>query len=340
MGGGEEIRKIVWIKWETVCLPKEDGGLGVRRVGAFNLSLLGKWCWRLLLEKEALWYRLLKVRYGEEGGRLRDGGRQSPVWWRTMCNVRDGVGEGVGNWFEDNIRRVVGDGRDTFFWYDEWIEDTPLRIKFPRFFDLALEKESRVDYMGRRSWEPDGGAWVWRRRLFAWEEESLRECSFLLHNTVLQDNVHDTWRWHSDPVNGYSVHESYQFITNSGAMLDRTLLDDVWHKSILSKVSLLVWCLLRNRVPTKDNLVHRGVLSTTDMTCVAGCGQTETAVHLFLHCNFSCNLWYLVWKWIGIFSVHAGELRQHFIQFTTMAGMPRTTHYYFRIIWFTFVWVI
>ena len=32
-----------------------------------------------------------------------------------MCNVRDGVGEGVGNWFEDNIRRIIGDGMDTFF---------------------------------------------------------------------------------------------------------------------------------------------------------------------------------------------------------------------------------
>jgi len=27
-----------------------------------------------------------------------------------MCNVRDGVGQGVGNWFEDNISRIVGDG--------------------------------------------------------------------------------------------------------------------------------------------------------------------------------------------------------------------------------------
>jgi len=31
-----------------------------------------------------------------------------------LCRLREGLGEGVGNWFEDNIRRVVGDGRDTF----------------------------------------------------------------------------------------------------------------------------------------------------------------------------------------------------------------------------------
>ena len=43
-------------------------GLGVRKMGAFNLSLLGKWCWRLVNEREGLWYRVLKARYGELGG--------------------------------------------------------------------------------------------------------------------------------------------------------------------------------------------------------------------------------------------------------------------------------
>jgi len=43
-------------------------------VGAFNLSLMGKWCWRMLVEWEGLWYRVLKARYGEEGA--VEGGRQ------------------------------------------------------------------------------------------------------------------------------------------------------------------------------------------------------------------------------------------------------------------------
>jgi len=29
----------------TVCLSKEEGGLGVRRLREFNVALLGKWCW-------------------------------------------------------------------------------------------------------------------------------------------------------------------------------------------------------------------------------------------------------------------------------------------------------
>lgn len=61
---------------------------------------------------------VLKARYEEVGGWIREGGRHDSVWWKTVCCVREGVGEGVGNWFEDNTRWVVGDGQSTLFWYD------------------------------------------------------------------------------------------------------------------------------------------------------------------------------------------------------------------------------
>lgn len=72
-----------------------------------------------------------------------------------------------------------------------------------------------------------GLVWVWRCRLLAWEEESVRECSILLYNIVLQESVTNTWRWLLDPIHGYSVREAYRFLTHSGETVDRTLVDDV-----------------------------------------------------------------------------------------------------------------
>jgi len=71
---------MIWVDWNFVCLRKEVGGLGVRRIREFNSALLGKWCWRWLTEKESLWYRVLAAKYGEEGGRLVDGGRLDSAW--------------------------------------------------------------------------------------------------------------------------------------------------------------------------------------------------------------------------------------------------------------------
>jgi len=102
------------------------------------------------------------------------------------------VGEGVARWFDENIRRVVDDGRNTLLWYDSWVGEIPLRFKFPRLFDLAVGNESSVEDMWRLGWAIGSGGWEWWRRLLAWEEESVRECSVLLNNVVLQDNTHDT----------------------------------------------------------------------------------------------------------------------------------------------------
>jgi hypothetical protein len=40
----------------------------------FNTALLGKWCWRMLVDKTSLWYKVLVARYGEEAGMLKAGG--------------------------------------------------------------------------------------------------------------------------------------------------------------------------------------------------------------------------------------------------------------------------
>ena len=94
-------------------------------------------------------------------------------------------------------------------------------------FDLAVDKECKVEEMWRLGWGEGGAAWVWRRRLLAWEEESVRECSVLLHNIVLQDEVNDTWSWLLDTTGGYTVRSAYTFIATTCEHLNRSLVVDV-----------------------------------------------------------------------------------------------------------------
>jgi len=46
----EDHRKISWVDWRSVYKRKEHGGLGVRRLREFNEAMLGKWCWRMLVD--------------------------------------------------------------------------------------------------------------------------------------------------------------------------------------------------------------------------------------------------------------------------------------------------
>ena len=226
----------------------------MRRMGAFNLSLLGKWCWRMLVEKDGLWHRVLKARYGEVWGRLKEGSSHCSTWWRSMCRIREGLGEGVGRWFANNIRHVVGDDNDTFFWHNIWVGEVPLKLKFPRLYELALNKKWSVAEAKRDIGADGGGERVWRRHLFVWDEESVRECSILLYNTVLQDNVHDAWCWLLDLIHGYSVKGAYHYLATTDDSSDRTTMmsgKSIFHLrclcscggfSVIDFLRKIIWC--------------------------------------------------------------------------------------------------
>ncbi|MCI66906.1 hypothetical protein A2U01_0088164, partial [Trifolium medium] len=59
--------------------------------------------------------------------------------------------------------------------------------------------------MSDLGWGDGGAVWLWRRQLWAWEEELLEECRTLLSDIALQPNVVDQWLWRPDPGGGYSV---------------------------------------------------------------------------------------------------------------------------------------
>ncbi|PNX91700.1 kinesin-like protein, partial [Trifolium pratense] len=294
----------------------------------------------MLVDREGLWFRVLAARYGVEGGRLRDGGRRGSSWWREIARIREGVGEPGGRWFGEHVVRRVGDGSDTLFWTDPWLDETPLCERFGRLYVLSETKSFTVAEMFTLGWGLDGAAWVWRRQLRVWEEEMLGECQTLLSNISLQAQITDRWQWQPDPDSGYTVRGAYELLTT----FDSVTVDDaenlIWHSQVPLKVSIFAWRLLRDRLPTKSNLVSRGILSSAAHLCISGCGEAESAHHLFISCSCFGSLWALVCSWIGVPLTSSTTIRDHFVQFTYLAGGSRARRSFLQLIWLASVWVI
>ena len=87
-GGVSEQRRIAWVKWKTVCLPKEKGGLGIKDLRKFNTALLGKWRWDLFQQNGQMWTRILNSKYGE--WRNLDDERKNRFhshWWKDLRHL-------------------------------------------------------------------------------------------------------------------------------------------------------------------------------------------------------------------------------------------------------------
>ncbi|KAL9241975.1 hypothetical protein vseg_016025 [Gypsophila vaccaria] len=55
--GKSEYKKAPNVKWDTCCLPKEEGGLGIKQSRNWNSALLGKYAWWLASKKDHLWVK-------------------------------------------------------------------------------------------------------------------------------------------------------------------------------------------------------------------------------------------------------------------------------------------
>jgi len=183
-----------------------------------------------------------------------EGGRAASSWWRDIAALR------MEDWFHGNVNRFVGDGKITLFWTDVWVGGVSLRDRFNRLFELSLLKGESIFDMHALGWGSEGGAWRWMRRLFAWEEELVGELRLFLQNVSLQVARIDRRLWRLETSSVYTVQSAYNFL-NAHVTTDLAVpVSSLWLKDVSLKVTLFVWRLFRNRLPTKDNLFCRQII--------------------------------------------------------------------------------
>ena len=126
------------------------------------------------------------------------------------------------------------------------------------------------------------------------------EFILLLANVTLQVNNEDRWLWTLESSHSFTVRSLYHYLTIQPQVELPVDVSSIWLKDVPLKVVVFVWRLFRDRLPTKDNLLRRGVINHDSRLCVAGCDFVESSPHLFLHCNIFGSVWHLIYSWIWI----------------------------------------
>ena len=107
------------VKWSTITLPKELGGLGLHSMKDRNLAILAKLCWRLASANGSPWADMLSAKYltpnrmTEEGKKLTC----SSIW--TACKKRGPI-------YVKGLKWAVRSGETINFWMDFWLHEGTL----------------------------------------------------------------------------------------------------------------------------------------------------------------------------------------------------------------------
>lgn len=113
-----------------MCLPKQEGGLGVINLNTQNEALLLKFLHMFFNKADIPWVNLVWENY-YANGKLPGQHKKGSFWWRGIVKLLDK--------FKGLASAVVADGSTVLFWTDTWNDHLPSQ-DFPHLFSHAQNK--------------------------------------------------------------------------------------------------------------------------------------------------------------------------------------------------------
>lgn len=127
--------------WDTICRPKGEGGLGIKKILEFNDALIGKQAWRVISNRDSLLSKIYLAKYSSKDHQYHFVcNSQSSSLVRPICRKINKILAQC-SW-------RVGDGRKTTIGSPIWIPpDSPICIetKFASKALAALQTKSLIN---------------------------------------------------------------------------------------------------------------------------------------------------------------------------------------------------
>ena len=291
-GGGNLEKKPHLVSWATVCTDKKVGGLGVRGLHKLNKALLGKWLWRFANERNSLWRKTIRRKFGESQGGWCSGEVRNSFGTDLWKEIRKGW-----DMVRLNAKFVVGDGSRIRFWKDVWGAEEALCITFPTLFSLVVQKDALI----REIWDDSNeGGWIPRfsRPFNDWELIEVVNFMKMTHPWRVVSNREDKLVLKGGKPSLYSVKLLYEVLNRTEAETRPFPALSVWNTMVPLKVGFFAWEAYWGKVMTLDQLKKRG--RSLANRCYLCEEEEETLNHLLVHCSKARMLWELIFGYSGV----------------------------------------
>ncbi|KAK1429871.1 hypothetical protein QVD17_12158 [Tagetes erecta] len=279
------------VSWKSVCLPKSEGGLGIRRIGDMNKSLMASHVWSILMHRKSLWvewihsHRLLNCNFWECTV------PRNCCWsWRKILLLRPLLRQ----FFWVNI----GNGISTSAWFDKWCEVGPLsdHITMRAIHSAGFSRGSSVADIYSE------GSWLWPS---AWYDTF--PVLINIHGIVIDNNATDTLWWRVEnrclPFSASTVWDAVRY-----RRMEVNWVNIVWFSQCIPRHAFVVWLVMRGKLLTQDKIVkwdlaRRGNMNM--MCCLLCYSNIDSHSHLFFECKYANSVWDKVKERAGMSNVRA-----------------------------------
>lgn len=274
--GNVEARKGAKVAWSTVCLPKPEGGVGLRRFTCWNKTLCLRLIWLLYADTGSLWsswhkhHHLKKRSFWAVAESPRD-----PWTWKMLLRLRPLA--------EKFLKGIVGNGKRISFWFDSWTPMGPpiklLGMEGPRSLGLPLNALV-ADACNSSGWTIHS-------------PRSAAALNLHIHLTSIPlpslTTVEDSYAWvvNDFDCNSFSSPKTWDALRPRDQV--KPWANIIWFKGAVSRNAFNMWAAHLDRLPTRQRLAAWGV-APSPLCCLCSVG-TESKDHLLLSCDFASEIW-------------------------------------------------
>ncbi|GJV26540.1 RNA-directed DNA polymerase, eukaryota, reverse transcriptase zinc-binding domain protein [Tanacetum coccineum] len=256
-------KKPSWVRWKSVLVDKDVGGLGVSSLFALNRAHMFKWVWRFFSQKKSLWVRVIKALHGEDGKIGKKVQARYPSTWLNIINEIESLKlHGID--LVSFITPKLGNGVNTSFWDVAWCGDIAFKNLVPRLY--ALESMKNIEVASKLS-HGEG---------------------------VTLSNSNDRWSLSLVGSGDFSVSSVRKLIDN--ALLPKGISKTRWVKEVPIKINVHAWKVIHDCLPTRFNISRRGMEIESILCPMCEC-TAESSRHLFFSCKMISNVMRKITRW-------------------------------------------
>ncbi|KAL0910085.1 hypothetical protein M5K25_021023 [Dendrobium thyrsiflorum] len=266
----EDHRGAHYVSWKKICLPQEQGGLGINSLKLWSGPLRARLAWNFL-QYPNLWHNcLLRELYGSSLDVIAKGlGRSWQILqegWRSLKGA---------------IRWKLSNGANVSILNDVWILDRRLSV-WPSFYNVSIDVSDKVDDLLE-----DG----------CWKEDVLLE----LFGPCLAELIREVHIFHEleedKPELIFSTFS--KSVTNQAfkSMFNNSDERFDWLRNVklMPREYMFWWRSIHDAIPTQAWLVQKGLEVLEN--CIWGCLVKEDLHHIMYHCKFSLDVYYALEGW-------------------------------------------